>query len=213
MAMHVNVSRIFWSLQVHSVKLDDYDSGRRSATMIEICGSVISNMLTALYQPFWFAFLLAILFMFVWKKYRSIKEAFLEWVAWFKAEASFRRMFFLIFYTVMILFRTLLNRTMWANPVSNVIGIWGLHNAEGKLTTEVPENLALFIPFTILLLWTYRDKILNNDKKDNSGISLQNVLWQSTKIVFLFSFTIEMLQLFLRLGTWQLSDLFYNTLV
>ena len=34
----------------------------------------------------------------------------------------------------------------------------------------------------------------------------------STKITFLFSFAIEMLQLFLRLGTWQLSDLFYNTL-
>ncbi|MFR8725087.1 MAG: VanZ family protein [Mediterraneibacter faecis] len=26
------------------------------------------------------------------------------------------------------------------------------------------------------------------------------------------SFTIEMLQLFLRLGTWQLSDIFYNTI-
>ena len=39
-----------------------------------------------------------------------------------------------------------------------------------------------------------------------------SVLWNSTKITFLFSFAIEMLQLFLRLGTWQLSDLFYNTL-
>lgn len=94
---------------------------------------------------------------------------------------------------------------MWVNPVSDVIGVWGLYNAEGKLTTEVPENLALFIPFTILLLWTYFDKILNR-------ATLINVLWQSTKIVFLFSFTIEMLQLFLRLGNWQLSDLFFNTL-
>lgn len=68
----------------------------------------------------------------------------------------------------------------------------GLYNAEGKLTTEVPENLVFFIPFTILLLWTYRDKILNK-------VTLANVLWQSTKIVFIFSFSIEMLQLFLRL--------------
>lgn len=34
----------------------------------------------------------------------------------------------------------------------------------------------------------------------------------STKVAFLFSLTIEFLQLFLRLGTFQLSDLCYNTL-
>lgn len=108
----------------------------------------------------------------------------------------------------MILFRTLFNRSLSMNPLSNVIGIWGFYKevkGELVLTTEVPENLALFIPFAVLLLWTYRDKILNK-------VTLPNVLWQSTKIVFLFSFTIEMLQLFLRLGTWQLSDLFFNTL-
>ena len=43
-------------------------------------------------------------------------------------------------------------------------------------------------------------------------ITIGSVLWNSAKITFLFSFAIEMLQLFLRLGTWQLSDLFYNTL-
>ena len=37
------------------------------------------------------------------------------------------------------------------------------------------------------------------------------ILWQSGKIAFIFSISIEMLQLFLRLGTFQLSDLFYNT--
>lgn len=185
--------------------------------MAELIQTIISNTLTSLYQPFGFAVLLSVLFMFVWKKYASIKGAIKEWGTWFKTERTFRKMFYLTFYTAMILFRTLLNRQMWANPVSNVIGIWGLYKFDSTknamvLTTEVPENLALFIPFSILLLWTYRDKILNNDRKDNSGISLPNVLWQSTKIVFLFSFTIEMLQLFLRLGTWQLSDLFYNTL-
>ena len=34
----------------------------------------------------------------------------------------------------------------------------------------------------------------------------------TTKTAFLFSLAIEFLQLFLRLGTFQLSDLFYNTL-
>ena len=105
----------------------------------------------------------------------------------------------------MILFRTLLNRNMWSNPVSNVIGVWGLYNAKGELTTECIENLALFIPFTVLLLWVGREKML-------SRITMWFVIWKATKVTFLFSFAIEMLQLFLRLGTWQLSDLFYNTL-
>lgn len=177
--------------------------------MIDILKTIISNILTALYQPFWFALLFAIIFMFVWKKYSSIKDAAMEWVSWFKTESSFRRMFVLTFYTVMILFQTLLNRSMWTNPVSNIIGVWGLYkekSGEIILTTEVPENLALFIPFTVFLLWTYHDRIIGKEMK------LRRVLWNSIKIVFLFSFTIEFLQLFLRLGTWQLSDLFYNTL-
>ena len=38
------------------------------------------------------------------------------------------------------------------------------------------------------------------------------ILWYSEKIAFIFSIIIEMLQLFLRVGTFQLSDLFYNTI-
>lgn len=175
---------------------------------MEIIKSIIRNILVALYQPFWYALLLSTIFMFVWHDYKSIKDAARKWIYYFKNSERFRKMFFLVFYSVMILFRTLLNRDMWMNPVLNVLGTWSLYtekNGEMVLTTEVPENLALFIPFTILLLWAYRDKILNK-------ISLSNVLLQSIKIVFIFSFMIEMLQLFLRLGTWQLSDLFFNTL-
>lgn len=179
--------------------------------MLDTIKTIITNILTSLYQQFGFSLILSIIFMFIWKKYSSIKEAATEWINWFKSEVVFRRVFIFVFYTVMILFRTLLNRTMWANPVSDVIGVWGLHKYDASkdamvLTTEVPENLLLFVPWAVLLLWVYREKILG-DK-----VTLGKVLWQSTKIVFLFSFTIEMLQLFLRLGTWQLSDLFYNTL-
>lgn len=172
---------------------------------MQIITKIISNVLTALYQPFWFAVILSVLFMFVYKAFPSIKQAMKAWLSWFKCDSCFRRTFFLVFYTVMILFRTLLNRNMWANPVSDVIGIWGLYNAKGELSTECIENLALFIPFTALLLCVAKERILNR-------ITIWSVLWNSTKITFLFSFAIEMLQLFLRLGTWQLSDLFYNTL-
>ena len=43
-------------------------------------------------------------------------------------------------------------------------------------------------------------------------ICFMSILWYSIKAAFLFSLTIEFLQLFLRLGTFQLSDLCYNTL-
>ena len=51
-------------------------------------------------------------------------------------------------------------------------------------------------------MWTFGEKIGNGWKK---------ILWQSGKIAFIFSVSIEMLQLLLRLGTFQLSDIFYNT--
>lgn len=166
------------------------------------------NVLTALYQPFGFALIMAVLFMFFYmfiQEY-SFKVVIQRWFHEFKTNKIFRRIFYLAFYTTMILFRTLLNRNMWANHLSNVIGIWGIHNEKGELTTEVIENLALFIPFAILLLWCFRDKLIKKP------VGLLVCVWQSVKVVFFFSLSIEFLQLFLRLGTFQLSDLFFNTL-
>ena len=37
-------------------------------------------------------------------------------------DSFFRKLFVLAFYTAMLLFRTLLNRDIWANPLSDVIG-------------------------------------------------------------------------------------------
>lgn len=174
--------------------------------VIEFVKTIIVNVLTALYQPFWFALLFSALFMFVYKTYSDVEIAMKQWWGWFREDPSFRKIFILTFYTVMILFRTLLNRNMWGNPVSNVVGYFGLYKEDGTLTTEALENMALFMPFIILLLWNYQEKLFGEKVK------LGRTIWISVKITFLFSFAIEMLQLFLRLGTWQLSDLFYNTL-
>ena len=172
---------------------------------MELISKIIVNVLTTAYQSFWFAIILSVLFMFAWKNYTTVKQSIIEWMSWFKADSHFRRVFLLVFYTAMILLCTLLNRDMWLNPVSDVIGIWGLYNENGEFTSEAVENLVLFLPFVVLLFWGFREKLLPK-------LTLLSVLWKATKITFLFSFTIEMLQLFLRLGTWQLSDLFYNTL-
>ena len=52
------------------------------------------------------------------------------------------------------------------------------------------------------MLWTYKDKI----------VGALNKIGYSLKTSFCFSFGIELLQLFLRLGTFHLSDLTYNSL-
>ena len=111
----------------------------------------------------------------------------------------------MFFVTSMILFRTLLNRNLWMNPLSKVMGGWGIWetvNGEQKLTTECIENVIMMVPFSSVVMWTFKEKTGNGWKK---------ILWYSGKVAFIFSVSIEMLQLLLRLGTFQLSDIFYNT--
>ena len=85
------------------------------------------------------------------------------------------------------------------------MGGWGILetvNGEQKLTTECIENVIMMVPFSAVVMWTFGEKIGNGGKK---------ILWQSGKIAFIFSISIETLQLLLRLGAFQLSDIFYNT--
>lgn len=56
--------------------------------------------------------------------------------------------------------------------------------------------------YPAVVMWTFEEKIGNAWKK---------ILWCSGKIAFIFSVGIEMLQLLLRLGMFQLLDIFYNT--
>ena len=81
-------------------------------------------------------------------------------------------------------------------------GIWETKNGEQVLTTECIENVIMMVPFSAVMMWTFEEKIGNDWKK---------ILCYSGKIAFIFSVSIEMLQLLLRLGTFQLSDIFYNT--
>ena len=94
---------------------------------------------------------------------------------------------------------------MAINPVNNIIGIWRINNFDENSKQIVLVNLVLFIPFTILLFWNFSFKLLKK-------LKLTTIILQSLKITFLFSLAIEFLQLFLRTGFWQISDLFFNTL-
>ena len=178
---------------------------------IKVLAKILTNILTALYEPFGFSLLLSFFAMFFYlyayeseEAGKGWKSAIVTWYQKFKGSVFFRKLFLLAFVTSMILFRTLLNRNLWMNPLSKIMGGWGIwetKNGEQVLTTECFENVIMMVPFSAVMMWTFEEKI---------GISWKRILWQSGKIAFIFSISIEMLQLLLRLGTFQLSDIFYN---
>lgn len=180
--------------------------------VIEVLAKILRNILTALYEPFGFSLLLSFLAMFFYlyayepqEAGKGWKSAIVTWYQKFKESVFFRKLFFLAFVTSLVLFRTLLNRSQWMNPLADIMGGWGIWeivNGERQLTTECIENVIMMVPFSAVVLWTFGEKI---------GIGLKKTLWYSGKMTFIFSISIEMLQLLLRLGTFQLSDIFYNT--
>ena len=100
---------------------------------IDLLGKILTNILTALYEPFGFSLLLSFLAMFFYLyAYEPIhagkgwKSAIVTWYQKFKESVFFRKLFFLFFVTSLILFRTLLNRNLWMNPLSDVMGGWGI---------------------------------------------------------------------------------------
>lgn len=180
--------------------------------VLEVLAKILRNILTALYEPFGFSLLLSFLAMFFYlyayepqEAGKGWKSALVTWYQKFKESVFFRKLFFLAFVTSFVLFRTLLNRSQWMNPLADIMGGWGIWeivNGEQKLTTECIENVIMMVPFSAVVAWTFEEKI---------GSGWKKILWQSGKIAFIFSISIEMLQLLLRLGTFQLSDIFYNT--
>ncbi len=179
---------------------------------IEILSKILINILTAFYESFGFSILLSFLAMFFYlyacvpvDAGKGWKGAIVTWYKEFKASVFFRKLFLLAFVTSLILFRTLLNRNLWMNPLSKVMdgwGIWETVNGEQKLTTECIENVIMMVPFSAVVMWTFQKK---------AGNGWKNIVWQSGMVAFIFSIVIEVLQLLLRLGTFQLSDIFYNT--
>lgn len=178
---------------------------------------IITNILTVLYQPFWVSITLTIFVSFFYmyayqptETGKGTKAAFKAWWKIVKSSAFFRKFLVLDFYGVLILCKTLYYRSIWVNPLVDIMGGWGIwkvssSTGEIQLTTECFENILLILPFIFMLLWTFGEKILKDHR-------LVNIAKISIVVSFSFSFAIETAQLIFRVGTWQLADLLYNTL-
>ena len=69
--------------------------------------------------------------------------------------------------------------------IVDVMGGWWIWEKQSDgtvtLTTECFENIALMLPFTFLLMWTAKEKLL---KEKGRQICFTNILWYSTKVIF-----------------------------
>ena len=109
-----------------------------------ILKKIMTNVLIAIYEPFGFALLLAFLMQYFYLyAYRPVntgkgwKLALSTWIIEFRTNCIFRKLFLLAFFSAMILFRTLLNRNLWLNPLSDVMGGWGIWKMSSDGTKEL----------------------------------------------------------------------------
>lgn len=169
---------------------------------------VLKDVLRSLYSHFGNALLLTFLFMFFYERIQAngLQKSISEFFGKLRTDVDFRNVTLLALYTFMILSRTILARSYWQDhPLKNIIGMWTLHTSDGSLYTENIDNAILFMPFSFLALRIKAHRI-------PTDFSVAALLKKGTKLAFVFSIGIEFLQLFFKLGAFQLSDIFFNTL-
>lgn len=162
---------------------------------------LFQDILTSLYQNFFASLLLAVLFLYVYNdiRKRGITECLKDFWNSIKNDKTMWKSFILYLYIALLLFQTLLGRPIWRAPLSNVMGNWTIYS-DGVINSEAIENIILFFPMPFFIPNTCKSKI-----------NLISDLYYIVKIAFFVSLTIEGLQLLFLLGTFQVSDLFYNT--
>lgn len=176
--------------------------------MLDLLEKIFRNVLLVVYEHTGFSLTLAVLFMFafMYAKENGIRNSIKKWIAEFKGNAQFRKVFLLIFYMAMMFNHTLFNREMYVDPLKQILGGWGFYDENGAFTTESMENIILFIPLVIFVFCAFEHKFIEYK------MNFYKAVIGSVSMAAGVSFVIEFCQLFLRLGTFQFADLVYNTL-
>lgn len=169
--------------------------------------TIMKEVLSSFYKNIGPALIIAVLFMyfFMYVEREGVKKALQIWCNRFRGDIHFRFVFLNALYISLVLYYTVLGRSIWGHPLQNVIGFWRLVDDSNSLYTQNIENVFLFIPLIPLLC-------KSSEKKLMKKCSFIYTLSKSFYISFMFSLLIETAQLLFKVGTWQLSDLFFNTL-
>lgn len=182
---------------------------------------MLSDILMNIYSYCFVSFLLAILTSSLLavvntKGVRFLYNIIIENI---KKAALIRQTFFL-FFIYLILNRTVIGRNTWVNPWSDVLGEWSLVLEDGSLNMDFIENIVLFIPFGFMYNWAYHDsnfciaKIIGKTHAANTECQKKSKAEKLKKPLIgslLFSLSIECIQLMLKIGVFQVSDIFCNT--
>lgn len=183
---------------------------------------ILSDILINIYTYCFVSFLLAILTssLLAVVKTKGIRFLYDIIIENIKKAALIKQTLFL-FFGYLILNRTVIGRNTWVNPWSNVLGEWSFFMEDGSLNIDFIENIMLFIPLGFMYNWAYNDSDFLSIKKIISKTNTANSQRQSNNKIniikrtligaFLFSLSIECIQLMLKIGIFQISDIFCNT--
>lgn len=111
-------------------------------------------------------------------------------------------LFLLLIYFFIVIYRTLFQRDFNYDSLSDVFGGWKIFKTQYTgLDYQVIGNIAMFFPFGLLWALTF-------EREEKSAKTLLKALLSS----LCFSAFIEITQLIFSKGTFQFSDIVYNTL-
>ena len=166
--------------------------------------AVVDDVFYSVYQYLGFGLIFALICMIALPEveHKGLKKCLVH--QWHKLRTDKITRYKFAFFTIlfMVLSRTLICRNIWQCPWENIIGEWGIFTSEGTLNTEGMLNVFLFVP----LAYFGVPGFCQQDGLD------KEILFNIVKTSFGFSCLIEICQLFFRVGTFQLSDIFQNTL-
>lgn len=172
--------------------------------MIDYVRKIIQDLLTMVYEYCGVSIIVTLLFLVVWRcaeesSWKEVSKCLIQQLK----EGKWKKRFTVVLYIIFVMQRTLFNRSPWGNPLGNVLGPWGLW-VDGGPNYEMYENILLFLPLLPLMKISHVDKLISHFG------SLKR--WGVLLIPLEVSLVIEFIQLMTRAGTFQLSDIFYNTL-
>lgn len=172
----------------------------------------IRNLSITVYQvvglSFICAFLLSSLCLLIGKD--GWKSFLKKWWDTLRKDKLFRYRFFFAFSTFGVLGITLLTRRIWYRPWENVIGNFAIIGSNGRLDEDSLNNILLFIPFSVFMCSSSIGRI-NRYVYKKGKISYGRVVLCTCLVSFVFSTAIECSQSVFWLGTFQLADIFFNT--
>ena len=177
---------------------------------METLKTILNDILIIIYHNVFGAVAFAILAMCVklFATEYGIKKLVSNWVNSFLHDRKFVIQFIFFIYVFIVFSETVIGRSIWNYPLENVIGTWTMH-IDGEINNDLFENLFMLMPYIALMFAAFPQVLEHKSKGKSRGFI--NITSKSFLFSFCTSLSIEMIQLIFKLGTFQLSDPFFNT--